>query len=514
MPQPANIKQRLESLARLTANNSGSRLTRANDGNWWGVVSQNGRLWVRDVETREALLRDVSEILQGLWAFHIDPMPGEDSKEAREKPGQIRMQHARKWINTLAVTYKSEVARTFRCKGVDLKDTDPEVIAIKRAYDKMRVNEAMQRIDRGMLAYGVMTARVRYDEDRDEPVLGVFPAYRVRPVENAANPRHPWGLLLTGQEIERDMAGRGSYVEVADAWIEPTKTTVGEFASVRAGAFGKWMPISTQRPPLVHFADDLQTNETGFFVDPLGVALARLNVVLNEDLWTAFANTVLMQGFGQWIGYNLGPKTAFELGPNRMMSIDSSPDNPARIENVAPNAPLSDIQAAIDRVMQEIRFVHDIPESEFNVVTDAASGQAIIQAKMPTMERREERLKLFREPEDELFRVTLDVLSTFAGLKLRGELNDYECHVKYEKAQAAYNVTDQIALEKHDLELGLTTPALLLMKREPDAYKTIEEAQAELDKRAPDESPEPDATEQDDQAVVVAETEEPEAETK
>lgn len=478
MPAPANLKDQIKVLAKIPRQNSGSRLLRANDGRWWATLGHNGRLWVRDIETREALLYDVYEVVNGLWAFHVDPMPGEDVAEALMKPGQIRMQHARKWLKTLAATYRCEVSRRVRFQGEDLPADAPEALAIERAYRAMRINEAMQKLDFNMLAYGVAVARVHWDVDTSRPVLHRYPAYRVRPVENSANPAAPWATVLMGQRVERDSQMRANLVEVGEVW------TRDEFAEIVGGNVGPFTPIETQRPPLVVFSDELQDNETGFFVEALGVPLARLNVVLNEDLWTPFGNTLLMQGFGQWIGYNMGPKTKFALGPNRMMAIDSNPDNPARIENIQPNAPLNDLKDAIERIMQEIRFVYDIPESEFNVVTDAASGAAIVQAKAPTMERREERIKLFREPENQLLRATLDVLSTFDGLRLRGELDDYDVSVNLQKPQVSVSTQDQIALEKHDLELGLVTPAELLMRRDPVRYPTIEAAQAEMSKRS------------------------------
>lgn len=477
MPEPANLKEQINVLARIPRHNQGSRLTRANDGRWWATLGNNGRLWVRDIETREALLYDVYEIINGLWAFHVDPMPGKDWAEATKQPGQIRMQHARKWIKTLAATYKSEVSRKLRFKGEDLPDDAPEVLALNKAYTAMRINEAMQKLDFNMLAYGCAVARVHWDVDTSTPVLHRYPAYRVRPVENAANPAHPWALLLMGQRAERDSQMRANLVDVGEAW------TREEFAEIKGGTVGAYHPIETARPPLVIFSDELQDNETGFFVEALGVALARLNVVLNEDLWTPFGSTLLMQGFGQWIGYNLGPKSSVQMGPDRMMAVDSSPDNPARVENIQPNAPLNDIREAIDRIVQEIRYVYDIPESEFNVVTDAASGAAIVQAKAPTMERREERIKLFREPENNLARATLDVLSTFDDLTLRGDLNDYEVSVNLKRESVSVAVLDQIAQEEHDLKWGLIDTADLLMRRDPVRYPTREAAEAEMAKR-------------------------------
>lgn len=478
MPEPANLQEQIRVLAAIPRQNQGSRLLRANDGRWWATLGNNGRLWVRDIETRESLLYDVYEIINGLWGFHIDPMPGEDATESMKKPGQLRLQHARKWLQTRSATYKSELRRKFLFNGVELPADAPEVVALHQAYDEMQLDLALQGIDFAMQAYGNVVARVHWDVDTSRPVLHRYPAYRVRAVENSANPRYPWALLLMGQRTERDNAMRANLVDVGEVW-----TASGMFAEIIGGRVGAYSPIETQRPPLAVFADSLQDNESGFFVDALGVPLARLNVVLNEDLWTPFGNTLLMQGFGQWIGYNLGKKTQFELGPNRMMAVDSNPENPARVENIQPNAPLSDIREAIDRIMREIRFVYDVPESEFEAVTEAASGKVIVEARMPTLERREERLKIFRQPENELMRATLDVLSTYAGLKLRGKLSAYSVSVMFERVEAGMSVTDRIAQEKHDLDLGLTSPAELLMKRQPDRFKTIEQAQAELDRR-------------------------------
>ncbi len=116
-----------------------------------------------------------------------------------------------------------------------------------------------------------------------------------------------------------------------------------------------------------------------------------------------------------------------------------------------------------------------------SVETDA-SGAAIIQANGPVAEIRKARAKVFRNIERDLLRAILYVVRGHVdGIPADIDPMAWDVSVYYEQPQASASVQDQIALENHDIDLGITTPAEVLMRRRPDAFDTLEDAQAFID---------------------------------
>ena len=181
-----------------------------------------------------------------------------------------------------------------------------------------------------------------------------------------------------------------------------------------------------------------------------------------------------MQGFGvaQIFGQNAGED--LKIGPARVVKFSGDTDRRQGIEFASPNAPLLDRVEVVKALVESIRQAYGIPASMLDVSTDA-SGAAIVQANGPLAEIRRDRAKVFRRIETDLLRATLMVLS---GNGITGDTKpaDWDVSVSYGKPQASASVQDRIAQEKHDLEIGLITPAELLMQRKPDSFDTVEEA--------------------------------------
>lgn len=434
---------------------------------------EDGRIVFHDLHQREAILREVYDIWNGDWLFNIDPMPGQAYEEAIDQPGQFRLQYLRKWVKTLATTYQEEPTRRLMFQGEALEDSDPEVVALQAAYDEINLDVVLEKIDRWMYLFGNVVTRTTYNKKRDRFALHVFPAFQIRVVEDKITPECPNATILLGTTFERDAMGAAARVPTAEIWIDPNgESGTGLFRRVGQGATD-WEPLATQEVPLVHFANEHQDNETGYFVRSTGIPLARLNVGLNEDYLNQLGYTMLMQAHGQMMTFGLDPKKIYEIGPGRAIDFSGDPDRREGVEYANSGADLDGIQSTIGFMVDELKSVYDIPMED---VGDNASGKSRIEAKAPTMERRMERMKLFRHPETDMARVMLDNLNTFRGLKLRGPLTGYTMVVDFATPTAAVSVTESIAQEQHDLAVNVTEPAEILMKRKPDEFDSIEAA--------------------------------------
>lgn len=469
MPRPADTLVRAQALATLPkAAGFSAPFARDHNRNQWTYA---------DMGVREALLDCVRDILTGRWYQHIDPMPGNTLGEALVMPGQLRLQYLDHWLNTLCTTYKDEPTRRIMRDGEPLDEDDPLVVAINEAYDQMAVNVAMQQADKFAMAYGNVVQRVFWDEDFERWVLHQYTSQNVRVVENDNNPAMPWATVLCGMVLESNPDGRSASKPVAEIWMQPTGSEAGAFMRVSPGVASKVEPIATERPPLVHIFNAPPTNQTRYHIEGPGVALAQLNVAINEDYLCRLGYTTLMQAHGQLVLTNPGQQANIQIGPGRAITLTGDPETLPRAEFINPGADLATFIEVIRAVMHEIQAVHGIPAQELDVQTDS-SGAAIVQAKAPLAERRQARMKMFREPERQLLRAVIDMGKTHGveGFEGAGDPADYDVSVKFGDTQTSVSVADKIALEKHDLSLGLVTRGELLMRRYPDRFASVAEA--------------------------------------
>lgn len=478
MPRPADLQTRAMSLAKIERGLAAERpFARQNDTKRWAY---------HDIAVREMLLLAVKDVYEACWEEHYDPLPGQDNTEARQAPGQMRLQYAAKWTRTLATTYKDEPERVFYYKGERLDEDDPRVEALQKAYRDAMVNERLEVTDYDLRQFGNETWAIYYDEDFGKWSIHRYPSYAVRVVENELTPRCPWATVLVGEQHHRDDSGRASKTKKAQIWVPPTRNEAGQFINLVDNNITDAGPLVTQRPPLIHFADCPQDNMTRFYVNALGLQLARLNVAVNEDYLNPLGYTTLMQGFAQMVLTGAGKDAKIEIGPGRAIKLNPTGDADWQggVEFAQPNAPLTEIVDVMQSVIAEIRQVHDIPAEELDVQTDS-SGAAIVQAKAPLAERRKARFKIFREPENEIMRTFIDVGRSYGVTGFEGfgshDLEDYEVSVGFGPPEISQNTQDRIAQEKHDLSLGIITEGDILMRRYPDRFDSAEEAQEFID---------------------------------
>ncbi len=446
-----------------------------------GVVTQpfarrnNGRWAFFDDQHREATLHAVSDVYSDLTALHNDPMPAEVSRpeEYYDRPGRVAVNHLRRWVDLWAATYSQEPSRVFYRGGVRLDKADPLVVTLNRLYRDAEVNSVLERLDKDLYLYGTAVLRPWWDDDNAELVVHEYQAFNVRVVQNRLNPSRPWATILLGSE--REPGRDGAYQRVAVSEIY----TPDEWMYVRGSTVVDRAPLPGD--PLVHCFNQTPTLTEGYWCHAPGVALAALTVRLSEDGYSQFFHALLMQAVAQAVMHG-NVQGQLELGPGRAVHFPQADDG-SRLEYVAPNADLAGFQQGIEWLVQVIRETHGIPQSMLDVHTDA-SGAAIVQANGPVAELRQRRMKVFRRIETDLLRSIIAVSrGRVEGISGTVDPAEFDVAVRFEAPQASASVQDTIAQETHDLTYGLVTPAELLMRRKPDEFDTIEDAEAVIQSR-------------------------------
>ena len=441
-----------------------------------------GRSGYKQNQEREAHLRGVWDVYNNV--FHDELIdPGEPDAQGKIR-GQFPLNHLPRWLALWSAIYSEDLPRHHFFKSERVKEDDKEQATVDtlRKYQLRGGREiSLQRVDSYMRLLGNCVIKPYYDEVYDTLSYNIYKSYRVRVVENPNNPTYPFATIISGVDKQVNEDGSYTAVPIAEIWI-PSGPQGGRVVFVR----NKSVESSEEYQgytPLVHCFDTPPDNESGYFVDAPGPDLADLAVRLINDGYSDINYTSVMQGFGvaQVFGFE-GQKIT--VGPGRVLQFSGDPDKREGVEFANPNAPLTERMDVLESLVSHIRDAYGIPKSMLNVETDA-SGAAIVQANGPLAEIRKERAKVFRPIETNLLRAELAVLAgRVEGIPATIDPMDWDVSVNFEKQQASHSVGDQIALENHDLEHNLTTPAELLMKRRPDEFDSEEDAEKLLMKRS------------------------------
>jgi hypothetical protein len=433
------------------------------------VRRNNGRWAYRNDQQRESMLAAIDDVLNDCWSLHEDPMPGEASRpeEYLTRPGRISVNHLRRWVETWSTTYAEAPVRVFFYNGERLRD-GPVLDALHALYRDAEVDAVLRRVDGDMRLFFNVVLRPWYDPDNEELVIHTYRAYDVRVVENRLNPQHPWATVVLGTEAELGRDGAYERVNVAEIYLPD------EWLFVRGTTVVQRAPLPYN--PLVHCFDRLPTLRTGYWGHAAGIALAALNVRLNEDGYSQFFSSLLMQAVSQLVMYGGQPDADVVVGPGRVLRADVE----SRIEYLSPGADLPGFRDGLEWLVRVIREVHGIPESMLDVQTQA-SGAAIVQANGPLTELRKARGQVFERIERDLLQSIVAVArGRVPGLPATLDPDSFDVSVNYVQPAASMSVQDSIAQEKHDLELGVLTAAEVLMRRHPDRFDSVAEADAWL----------------------------------
>jgi hypothetical protein len=478
MPAPTNLLDRAKALA-LGPRATPAQLKRSEAG---------GLRWYEDA-ARESYLLGVYEWYRGETLRHVDQMPGESYREAQSREGRLFLNWFARFIDLWCATYSAEPTRTFYLRSGSQTErlTDKaQIAALQRLYDVTEVDRHMGALDRDLRLGGNGIIRPVADLDNREVAIHRYTSPSIRVVQNTVNPRRPWATVLIGDVAEFDQDASYTKIPVAEVWTQDS------FTLMRGATVVESRPIPYN--PLVHCFERTPDNLTGYFVPAPGVALAEATHRFNNDFLSQFGSILLMQGHGQMLIFGKDNQAALTIGPKRAIEFSGDPDKRQGVEFAAPNAPLADWRESLVFLIDQIRECAGIPSSMIDVKTDA-SGAAIIQANAPTAEIRAARLKDFRLVETELCRALVREAQAIGFDGLQGlNADELDVSVSYEKPAASASVQDRIALEKHDIELGIETPASLLFARKPDQFDSVADAEQYLAGRAQPEEPdaEPD----------------------
>lgn len=448
---------------------------------------KNAKFNIRNREEREGVLFAVHECYEGRFGEYGDPQPAAKKTPDKylEQPGRISINVLKLFIDILAVSYDETPSRVYYRNGVRV-DENPDtedgklVAALNKHLQAADYDRFMGMLDRWMRLFGNVVARPIWDEENKTLVFHGYPGYSVRVIENALNPRVPAATILLGFKQEVGDNGEPKEVETAEVW---TAEEMVELLDGKETATHRYddTSINYDFNPLVHCFDTPPFGGRGiYFVNAPGWSLAQQNQRINEDYISQYIYAVLMQAIG--ILVVKGQVGELTIGPGSAINFPNAEDQ-SGLESVGQNADLGAFQVAIEFIFDLIRETYGIPRSVFQAEV-TSSGQAIIQANGPLAELRTARQPIFNSIENALLRSTLQELRGRAeDIPLTVAPAEWSVSLNYADIRANVSVTDEIAKDKHLIELGVLIAAEVLMREKPGQFDTIDEAQAWIDEQ-------------------------------
>ena len=460
MAAPEQLDKMALKLAKLDRKMVATPFSRRNSGKWAFFEDQQ----------REGVLHAVHDIYNFAFAMHNDPLPAERKRpeEYLDRPGRISINHLRRWMEIWAVTYANEPTRVFFKDRERLDNSDPVVAALQELYRDADIDCVLSDVDKDLYLYANEILRPFWDEESNELVIHCHKSFDARVIPNRQNPRNPWATVLLGDEMEFGADGAWQKIPCAEIWTAET------YRFLRGSEIIEQENLDSP-PPLVHCFNSNPNLRTGYWLEALGIPLAALTVRMSEDGYGPLFEAILNQAIGMMQVFG-AVQGGIEVGVKRAMHFPD-PESGARAEYIQSGADLMGFIDGIKYIVDTIRESFGIPQSMLSVEVDA-SGAAIIQANGPIAEIRKARAKVFRNIERDLLRAILYVVrGRVDGIPATLDPEAYDVSVFYEPPQASASVQDMIAQETHDLDLGITTPAEILMRRRPDMFDDVEEAQ-------------------------------------
>jgi hypothetical protein len=481
-----------------------AKADRSSPTNPFGRVPNTIRVTYADLQQREGELLAVLEIYDEKLERHTELFTGQseesDAVANDAYLGRLPISYLRTYTGKLAGLYAlSEPSRKYYYQGKRVDKDHAKYAVVERleeAYREENANEVLRMADTYAVLCGNAAIHCYYDRDTENVIFNLHPSPYVRVVNNQSNPANPKGVVLWGVDYERqaDNVARAESISVANAWRYFDGAV--DFAQFRGGNMqSDWQRLPLDRIPVTHVFDAKPEPRTGYYIPARGHLLCAQTMMINSDYLATLGQACIMQGFSIMVVVGLDGSKKLKIGPGRAVRFDDpNPDIPQGVSFEQPNAPLTEMFDIITGLISEIERSHGIPSSSISVETDS-SGAAIVQANGPLAEIRNMRKPLFRNVETSLMRNTLAVLSAFENGFTAEDPNEWDVHVEYEQAKASQSTQDQIAMDMHLLNLGVTTEAEIAMREKPQMFDSPEEAQAWVD--ANFEQAEPDAEQEE-----------------
>lgn len=457
---------------------------------------RNARFNINDQNDRESTLAATHDAYDGVFGNYDDPQPVVKSRpqEYLEQPGRISINLTRLFIDILSVSYDETPQRVYYRNGERVPEDDAILKVLAEQNKAADLDQFMGMVDRWMRLFGNVVIRPVWDEVNKQLVYQAYPSYCVRVVENAKNPRKPLATVLIGGVDGYNQQGVPETKFSAEIWHELTFTRL-EDGAVKEGPINLTdAAYNYDFEPLVHCFDSLPYGGKGrYYVNAPGWSLAQQNHRLNEDGISQYLYATLMQAIGIMV-----VKGAVEgelvISPGRALHFPNA-DDASGLQSISQGAQLADFRDAIEFIIDQIRESNNIPRNLLTAESQS-SGQAVIQANAPLAEMRRKRQPLFARIETDLLRASLQELRGRAdGVPITLDPMEWDVAIMYADPQSNVSVTDQIAMDKHLLEVGVTTPADIAMREKPGQFDSAEEAAKWLAANKPPEPEEPEEPE-------------------
>ena len=419
---------------------------------------------------REAIITSVLEIFEGNTWKYVDPMPSESIGEARSRVGRYERRLLFSFMNTWNTLYTQEPNRVFKYDGERLgPDNKPEVLELlQEEYRKASVDDVMEQSDTLLRLTGNVALRPWYDANNKELVIHMYSGNNIRVVNNSDNPRKPLAIALVGNASIVDSKGTSIAQHSAEFFTDTE-------AGVVKGEESKVEPLETKRIPVALGWDRFPTNKTGFYVNAPGIPLAAIDRLMANDFTSQLGFITLMQGFGIPVAWGLKPGTELRIGPDKFIEFDGDPDVKEDFEFKNPNAPLEEMSEVLNKLIDWTREDYGIPKTMLDAST-SPSGASQVEANAPVEMMRQKRAKRMRPLESNTVLAIADVLIASGVLAKGLDPKLFSVSVSYPAPRIAKDTSDQIAEDRFDLGLGLITPGEIFMRKNPDKFDSVEEA--------------------------------------
>jgi len=238
--------------------------------------------------------------------------------------------------------------------------------------------------------------------------------------------------------------------------------------------------------PFVFFFGDQRSK--AYFMNPPIYDVVEQNYNINTVL-SDLRYVCQYQSFGQMVltvkefdkqGNPLNPKgemintSQLKAGVGRVLCAPPGGD----VKFINPDAAIEGLMKVVDFLINNLYTTSHVPKVTLAPSETTASGISLIVQWYPLVGFLNKKRSSFRVSEEELVEMSLLVYLLNHGKK--DALKDYSFTVNYDEGSAPKSAEEQIKIDKFELELAVTSPVEIMMRKDPDL--TEDEALEKLKK--------------------------------
>lgn len=397
---------------------------------------------------------------QGFQQRFIDRHPGETPEAFLDRARKSTINLTRLVIRALSQLYRRPPKREIREGTSD---------HVKQALEEVWSNQYdldLLAVDRYTRLLGTVGVRPFFDPESPGKVrLWAFLSHQLRVIPDS---KRPWKPAAVIERHEPFAAQQRTII-----WTDKT------FLLIKENGEAHGMPHMLGRIPMTFFHDD--RCYTSFFVEGRGRGLCDQNAVINGKL-TDLNEIEQFQGFSVPVAVN-PDEDKLTIGPRRVVVFTpDTKEEPYGLSFESPDAPLDELRRGIEKDIQNLLRQEQIPDAALGaeIGRRALSGVAIRQAMMPIIEDNKERGQMFAPVEEDLADVVLrlrahnDPMFNYTPATDRARFV-----VHYQPMDFPVDIRDRIAQDEFDIAQGIKTPPQIMRERDPNRFKTDEEAMAQ-----------------------------------